>query len=64
MEALLTVREASRVLRISPPTVRRLLTKGELRGFRVGKVIRLERGSVERLLGRAAEIPINDGSLS
>jgi len=46
------------MLRISRETLRAMLASGELRGFERGKVIRVDRRSVEELLrGRAVSVP-------
>ena len=43
---LLTVREVSKMLRVTPETVRRWLKEGQLRGVRVGAGWRIERREV------------------
>jgi excisionase family DNA binding protein len=54
----LNARETMRLLRISRDTLRALLSSGKLRGFERGKVIRIDRRSVEELLrGRAVSAP-------
>lgn len=50
MQATLNCLEVMRKLRVSRRTVRDMLAAGELRGFRRGKVFRVTRDSVERLL--------------
>ena len=45
---LLTVAEAAVVLRMSAPTVRRALARGELTGLRVGRQWRIERDALTR----------------
>lgn len=45
---LLTVAEAAVVLRMSAPTVRRALARGELTGLRIGRQWRVERDSLTR----------------
>ena len=47
----LTSSEVSRVLGVSRDTVRAMLDRGELSGFRSGRVVRLRRDSVEQLVG-------------
>ncbi len=47
----LTSSEVGRVLSVSRDTVRAMLDRGELSGFRCGRVVRLRRDSVERLVG-------------
>jgi len=48
----LNASETMRLLRISRETLGALLDSGELKGFVKGKVIRIDRRSVEKLLGR------------
>jgi len=50
----LNARETMEILRISRETLAALLESGELQGFVKGKLIRIDRGSVEKLLGRVA----------
>lgn len=45
---LLTVAETAVVLRMSAPTIRRALERGELIGLRVGRQWRVERDSLTR----------------
>ncbi len=52
MKSTLNCAEVMRLLRISRSTVREMLACGELRGFERGKIIRIDRRSVDRLLGR------------
>lgn len=53
-DALLTVEEAARVLRVSPDTVRRRIAAGELPALRVGgssqAPVRISRSALEDLL--------------
>jgi len=51
---LLTPAEVAAELRISSPTVYRLIATGELRAARVGGQLRIERADVEALLARRA----------
>ena len=51
---LLTVREAGAILRLSPPTVYRLIASGELPAARVGKALRIRRSQLEVILARPA----------
>ncbi len=53
MSETLNASETMKLLRISRETLRAMLASGELRGFERGKVIRIDRRSVEALLGRA-----------
>ncbi len=58
LKETLNARETMQLLRISRATLRVMLASGELRGFERGKVIRVDRRSVEELLrGRAASAP-------
>lgn len=52
---------AARSLGVSRQTVRRLIESGQLRGFHAGRIIRVTRDSVERLLaGPAQDRPSED----
>jgi len=48
--------EVMRALRVSRATLRAMLGRGDLRGFQRGHVIRIDRRSVEELLGRTREV--------
>lgn len=50
---LLTPTEVAEALRVAPETVRRMLRRGELKGYRVGDpgVWRVDARSLRRLLG-------------
>ena len=48
-DALVTVIEAARRLRVHPVTVRRLIANGSLVAFKVGRVWRLRLTSIEAL---------------
>ena len=50
----LTVLETCEILRVTPPTVYRLLHKGQLDGYTVGRSRRITRESLEKLRGGAA----------
>jgi excisionase family DNA binding protein len=52
MGSTMNCAEVMRTLRLSRETVKEMLDRGELRGFRRGNVIRIARRSVDRLLGR------------
>ena len=52
---LLTVAEAAVVLRMSAPTVRRALARGELSGLRIGRQWRVDRDSLTN--HQAAQAP-------
>lgn len=47
---LLTTAEVGRLLRVSQETVRAMLERGDLEGFRVGRVVRIRKASVQRIL--------------
>jgi DNA binding domain, excisionase family len=50
-DEILTVNEACKLLKISRPTLMRLLSEGKLRGFKVGKrVRRIRRCDVEKYI--------------
>ena len=48
---LLTRNEAAKLLRIDPKTVLKMLERGDLQGFSVGRITRVKTASVEKLLG-------------
>lgn len=43
----LTVAEAAELLRCSDKTVRRMISRGEVRAFRIGRMVRLSRTDLE-----------------
>lgn len=45
-EAMLTVKQVARAFKAHPQTVRGMLNRGDLRGFRVGRVWRISRQEV------------------
>ena len=49
---LLTKKEAADILKVCPATVRRMMKRGDLKGFRVGKITRITRQSLEHLIGQ------------
>jgi excisionase family DNA binding protein len=53
--ALLTLGEVSTALRVSQKTVRRMIDRRELRAYRVGGQLRIQRDSLVELL-RAGEV--------
>jgi excisionase family DNA binding protein len=53
--ALLTLGEVSTALRVSQKTVRRMIDRRELRAYRVGGQLRIQRDSLIELL-RAGEV--------
>jgi excisionase family DNA binding protein len=52
VHSFLTLQEVSAALRISEKTVRRMIARRELRAFRVGGQLRVQRDSVIDLLRR------------
>ena len=48
---LLTRNETAKLLRVDPKTVLRMLARGDLQGFSVGRITRVKTESVERLIG-------------
>jgi excisionase family DNA binding protein len=42
-----TIEEAAAILKVHPRTINRLLERGELRGFRVGRVWRISREALD-----------------
>ena len=49
--------EVARLLRVSEETVRAMLRRGDLDGFRSGRSIRIRQESVERLVGERLNLP-------
>ena len=47
---LLTVKEASEMLRLSPTTIRRYIKHGKLEGLQYGRDIKVKKDSVENLI--------------
>ena len=54
---LTTVPEAGRVLRCGDAAVRGMVVRGELESERVGRLIRIRRSSLERIVRGEAERP-------
>ena len=54
-EGLLTSGEVAKYLRCSVSTVRRLVMRGQIPHFRVGKLVRFRRGDVDAWLNRYRE---------
>ncbi|MCQ3035918.1 MAG: helix-turn-helix domain-containing protein [Bacilli bacterium] len=50
-----TIHEAAELLHLSPITVRRYVTEGKIRGFKVGRVLRVTRAAVEDFIKAAEE---------
>lgn len=53
MTQLLTVEETADILRVHPDTIRLALKRGELDGFRIGKLWRVKAESVAKLIGES-----------
>ncbi len=49
MIELMTVQEVSERLRLTTETIRRLIRRGELAGFRAGRSYRVPKKAIERL---------------
>ena len=47
-----TIAEAAKILHVSKDTVRRRIKAGELEIFRVGRVIRIRKDVLDRLMGK------------
>jgi excisionase family DNA binding protein len=45
-----TVEEVAKILRVSPPTVRKLIREGQLKAVRVGVQIRIRKEDLDRFL--------------
>jgi excisionase family DNA binding protein len=52
---ILTVPEVAKYLRVTSKTVYALVRRGELVGFRVGRVLRLRKADVDGFVQRAAK---------
>ena len=53
----LTTAEVSLLLRVSRETARAMLERGDLEGFRSGRIVRIRRASVEKFTGVPLEAP-------
>jgi excisionase family DNA binding protein len=51
----LTVAECAQALQCSPATIKRLLKKGELRGIKIGRLVRIPASELERLAAGEGE---------
>lgn len=49
MTTLMTAQEVMEVLRISPPTLTRLVRAGEIPGFKLGGRYRFDRSAIEQI---------------
>ncbi len=45
---LLTIKDVSRILKVSQGTIRRMLDRGELKGVRVGRLWRIPQMEIDR----------------
>jgi len=52
-DALLTIREVARYLKVVPMTVYRMIDRGDLKAVKVGRVWRIRREDLERYLNRS-----------
>lgn len=50
-----TIHEAAELLHLSPLTIRRYINEGKIRGFRIGKALRITRAAVEDFINAAEE---------
>jgi len=55
MEKLLTVPEVAELLRCKPLTVYRLVGRGEIASVKVGRLIRIPAGVVERMVSHTRQ---------
>ncbi len=55
----LRISEAAEELNVSSSSVRRWLTNGRLQGWKEGRVVRVDRGSIQRFVGNR---PYSQGS--
>lgn len=56
---LLTVKEASELLRVSPTTIRRYIKSGKLEGLQYGRDMKVKQESIEKLI-KESEIGGNE----
>src|SRR5437588_12584336 len=56
MERLLTTEEVAELLRIDPVTVRRLVTRGELIGYRIAGEYRFSEAGVENFVASQRDV--------
>jgi excisionase family DNA binding protein len=47
-----TIAEAARILKVSKDTVRRRIKAGEIEIFRVGRVVRIRKDVLDKLMGK------------
>lgn len=50
-EEVLTIEQAAEMLRVHPDTIRRMITQGKLKASKVGRVYRIRKSEIERILG-------------
>lgn len=48
-----TIEEAARILKVSEDTLRRKIKSGEIEVFRVGRLIRIRKDVLDKLMGRS-----------
>lgn len=56
---ILTVKEVAALLRCSVAQVYRLVERGELSGFRIGRAVRVQKQSIEEYTVRNSAFPAN-----
>ena len=52
---VLTLEEVAQILRVSIPTVRKLIREGRLKSFRVGAQVRIRRDELEKYMSSASQ---------
>lgn len=55
-QALMTMHDAAELLSVSAMTVRRLISRGELRSHRVGRQVRIRRDDLQAYIRGAAAV--------
>ena len=58
LPALVTVDDAAEALSLHPDHVRRLVRRGELAGYRLGRALRIDADSVRAYLARCRLAPV------
>ena len=49
LNELLSIKDVSRVLKVSQVTIRRMLARGELKGAKIGRLWRIPQTEIDRL---------------